>query len=166
MDFGLRGKTALVTAASRGLGRAIAEAMAAEGASLLICARGEDALSEAREAIATGTGVDVEMVAADLSTEEGIARVWHPLAYSSERLGGLVSTKYPITCPQHFGQPFTMNFINSACVMNVSDAPTCFVSAAMRFRRLKSFRAVTTASRLVAALVNLMASLSSFSVAV
>jgi len=76
MDLGLRGKTALVTAASRGLGRAIAEALAAEGTSLLICARGEDALTEARDAIARNTRVDVEMVAADVSTKEGIARVW------------------------------------------------------------------------------------------
>ena len=76
MDLGLRGKTALVTASSRGLGRAIAEALAAEGTSLLICARGEDALTEARDAIARDTRVDVEMVAADVSTKEGIARVW------------------------------------------------------------------------------------------
>ena len=47
MDLGLRGKTALVTAASRGLGRAIADVLAAEGASLVICARGTEALEEA-----------------------------------------------------------------------------------------------------------------------
>jgi 3-oxoacyl-[acyl-carrier protein] reductase len=76
MDLGLRGKVALVTAASRGLGRAIAEAMAAEGASLVICARGADALEEARAAIAQRAGVDVEMVAADVATAQGIARVW------------------------------------------------------------------------------------------
>jgi len=76
MDLGLRGKVALVSAASRGLGRAIADALAAEGASLLICARGADALDEARTAIAERSGVDVEMVVADVSTEDGITRVW------------------------------------------------------------------------------------------
>src|SRR5204862_8253434 len=76
MDLGLRGKAALVTAASRGLGRAIAEALAAEGASLVICARGADALEEARDAITKSTGVDVDMVAADVATDAGIALAW------------------------------------------------------------------------------------------
>jgi 3-oxoacyl-[acyl-carrier protein] reductase len=76
MDLGLRGKTALVAAASRGLGRAVAETLASEGASVVICARGADALDEARAAIADRTGVQVESVVADVSTDEGVARVW------------------------------------------------------------------------------------------
>jgi 3-oxoacyl-[acyl-carrier protein] reductase len=84
MDLGLRGKAALVTAASRGLGRAIAEALAAEGASLVICARGADALEEARAAIAELPGANVDMVAADVATQEGIDRAWQ---YTRDRLG-------------------------------------------------------------------------------
>jgi 3-oxoacyl-[acyl-carrier protein] reductase len=84
MDLGLRGKTALVTAASRGLGRAIAETLAAEGTSLVICARGEDALDEAAAAIAKATGVEVDMVAADVATDEGIARAWQ---HARDRFG-------------------------------------------------------------------------------
>src|SRR5206468_7440069 len=76
MDLGLRGKIALVTAASRGLGRAIAEALAAEGASLVICARGTEALEEAGAAIMQRSAAEVEMVAADIATDQGIARVW------------------------------------------------------------------------------------------
>jgi 3-oxoacyl-[acyl-carrier protein] reductase len=76
MDLGLRGKTALVTAASRGLGRAIASALAAEGASLVICARGADALESTAAAITQDTGAEVEMVAADVATQQGIAQVW------------------------------------------------------------------------------------------
>ena len=76
MDLGLRGKVALVTAASRGLGRAIAAALGAEGASLVICARGADALEEAGAGIAERSGVEVVMVAADVATEDGINRAW------------------------------------------------------------------------------------------
>src|SRR5262249_15937660 len=55
------------------------------------------------------------------------------------------------------------SFISSACVMNVSDVPKCLASAAVRCRRLKSFSAVTTASRFVVAPVKRRASFSSLS---
>lgn len=74
MDLGLRGKVALVAAASRGLGRAIAEELANEGASLVVCARGGERLEQARLAIAS-RGADVQAVAADLATTAGIERV-------------------------------------------------------------------------------------------
>lgn len=74
MDLGLRGKVALVAAASRGLGRAIGEELASEGASLVICARDRARLEQARGAIAS-RGADVHAVAADVATTEGIARV-------------------------------------------------------------------------------------------
>ena len=51
MDLGLKGKRALVTAASKGLGRACAEALAAEGARVFIAARGAEALRSAAEAM-------------------------------------------------------------------------------------------------------------------
>jgi 3-oxoacyl-[acyl-carrier protein] reductase len=76
MDLGLGGKVALVTAASRGLGRAIAAALGAEGVSLVICARGADALEEAGAAIAERSGVEVVMVPADVATQDGINRAW------------------------------------------------------------------------------------------
>lgn len=75
MDLGLKGKVALVAAASKGLGRAIAEELAAEGATLGICARGEAGLNAARDAIAARTGSTVHAVAADVGTPEGVRRV-------------------------------------------------------------------------------------------
>ncbi|HJP60345.1 MAG TPA: SDR family oxidoreductase, partial [Gemmatimonadaceae bacterium] len=76
MDLGLRGKVALVSASSKGLGRAIAEELAAEGANLVLCARGEDALRETAESIRkTNGGVKVVAVAADVSRQEGVDQV-------------------------------------------------------------------------------------------
>ena len=75
MDLGLTGKVAMVAAASKGLGRATAEELAAEGAHLVICARGGDALQAARDDIADRTGAEVHAVVADVSTIEGIELV-------------------------------------------------------------------------------------------
>jgi 3-oxoacyl-[acyl-carrier protein] reductase len=75
MDLGLTGKVALVAAASKGLGRACAEEFAAEGARVVICARGAEALESTRAGITAQTRADVHAVAADLSTMEGIDTV-------------------------------------------------------------------------------------------
>ncbi len=75
MDLGIKGKVALVAAASRGLGRAVAEELAREGAHLVICARGGDALRATAESIRAATGATVVDVVADLSTRAGITLV-------------------------------------------------------------------------------------------
>src|SRR2546423_4030305 len=75
MDLGVRGKVALVSASSKGLGRAIAEELAAEGANLVVCARGEDALRQTADSIRKSHGVTVVEVAADVSAQAGIDRV-------------------------------------------------------------------------------------------
>lgn len=67
MDLGLSGKVAFIAAGSKGLGRAIAEELAAEGASLAINARGVDALDETCKSIASSTGVEVLALPGDLS---------------------------------------------------------------------------------------------------
>lgn len=75
MQLGLEGRTALVAASSRGLGRAVAEELAAEGARLVLCARGEAVLAETRDAIERQTGAEVVAVAADVSVPEDVERV-------------------------------------------------------------------------------------------
>ena len=71
VDLGLGGKVALVAAASKGLGRAIAEEFAREGARVAMCSREESAIASAAEDIARKTKGDVLPIAADLSTREG-----------------------------------------------------------------------------------------------
>jgi 3-oxoacyl-[acyl-carrier protein] reductase len=80
-----------VAAASRGLGRAVAEELAAEGASLAMCARGKGALDEASEAIRTANGVDVIGIAADVSRPEDVARLVHATIDRFSRIDILVT---------------------------------------------------------------------------
>ena len=75
MDLGIRGKRALVCASSRGLGLGCARALAEAGVNLVMNARGAEALKAAAEAIRDDFGVDVVSVAADVTTDEGRARI-------------------------------------------------------------------------------------------
>lgn len=71
MDFGLRGRRALVCAASRGLGKACAMALAVEGVDLVVAARRAEPLAATAMEIRAATAVTVEAIAADVTTEEG-----------------------------------------------------------------------------------------------
>jgi 3-oxoacyl-[acyl-carrier protein] reductase len=73
MDTGLRGKRALVCAASKGLGRACAMALAREGVDVTITARTEAALEQTAAEIREATGVTVAIAAGDITTEAGRA---------------------------------------------------------------------------------------------
>jgi 3-oxoacyl-[acyl-carrier protein] reductase len=71
MDLGIRGRTALVCAASKGLGKGCAVSLAREGVNLVITARGKEALEATAQEIRTRYGVTVTAVAGDITTEEG-----------------------------------------------------------------------------------------------
>ena len=73
MDLGLAGKVAVVTGGSRGLGFYSARAMAAEGARLAICARGEAGLVEAAETLRADGAAEVLTVQCDIADEGGAA---------------------------------------------------------------------------------------------
>ncbi|WP_322042998.1 SDR family oxidoreductase [Paraburkholderia sp. J67] len=73
MDMGIAGRTALVCAASKGLGRGCAEALAAEGVNVTIAARTLSTLEETAAHIRATTGVEVKAVACDITTPEGRA---------------------------------------------------------------------------------------------
>jgi 3-oxoacyl-[acyl-carrier protein] reductase len=74
MDLGIKGKVALVTGGSRGLGRESALALAAEGVNVAICARGEDTLNQTADEL-KATGVNVGAYVADLGDESGAAKL-------------------------------------------------------------------------------------------
>ena len=73
MDLGIAGRRALVCAASRGLGRGCAEALASEGVEVTICARTEADVKRAADEIGTATGRRVAWLACDITTPAGRA---------------------------------------------------------------------------------------------
>jgi len=85
MDLGLTGKTALVTAASKGLGKAAAMELARQGAHVALCARSDRAETTAAE-IRAATGATVHSLRADVTRREDVDRV---VSQAIERLGHL-----------------------------------------------------------------------------
>ncbi len=75
MELGIAGRTAIVCAGSKGLGRGCAEALAREGVNLIIAARGAEALEATAQGIRDNTGVQVTTVQADVTTDAGRAAV-------------------------------------------------------------------------------------------
>ncbi|WP_072386077.1 SDR family oxidoreductase [Hyphomicrobium sp. CS1BSMeth3] len=75
MDLGIKGRTAIVCAASKGLGKGVATALAQEGVNLFITARTKADIEAAADEIRKATGVKVTPVVGDITTEEGRQQV-------------------------------------------------------------------------------------------
>lgn len=86
MDLGLEGRVALVTASSKGLGRATAVALAAEGARVVICARGAEAVFEAKSALLAAGAPDALGLVEDVTDPAAPTRL---VAATLERFGRL-----------------------------------------------------------------------------
>ncbi len=86
MDLGLRGRIAIVGGASKGIGRATAMMLAAEGARVAIAARGEDTLAATARDIAAATGAGVLAVPCDMARAPDIERL---VAQTAARFGGI-----------------------------------------------------------------------------
>ena len=86
MNLGLTGKTALVTAASKGMGKACALGLAAEGACVVMCARTDVDLQAAAEEVRGKTGGQVVAVPADVTSAEQVKTL---VARAHEAFGGV-----------------------------------------------------------------------------
>src|SRR5262245_10821550 len=75
MDLGIRGRSAIVTGGSRGIGREAARQFLEEGVRVTICGRNPETIERARAELAAATGGEVHAVAADMTKEGDIARL-------------------------------------------------------------------------------------------
>lgn len=88
MDLGLSGQVALITGSSRGLGLATAQALVADGCSVVLSARGADTLQAAAEAVRANAArpTQVAQIAVDLATPDGVAAA---VQHAVDTFGGL-----------------------------------------------------------------------------
>lgn len=91
MNLGLKDRVAVVAASSSGLGRAVAERLAHEGAHITICSRDRDAIVHTAREIAEATGAEVFPVAADVTREEDVAKLVEQTVNQFGRLDCLVT---------------------------------------------------------------------------
>lgn len=87
MDLGLKGKTALVVAASKGMGKACALGLAGEGARVAMCARGEASLNDTAAEVKRAAGAEARAILADASRAEDIKRAVSAADIPAGRVG-------------------------------------------------------------------------------
>jgi 3-oxoacyl-[acyl-carrier protein] reductase len=120
MDLGLRGKVALVTGASQGLGHAIARELAAEGATVVLSARRAEVLAAAASALSSETGSRVLSHAADLSQPGAGTRLVEEAIASCGRVdillangGGPPSLPFEQTTPAQWDAALRQNLLSA-----------------------------------------------------
>ena len=120
MDLGIKGRVAVVAASSRGLGRATAEALAAEGARIALCARGETALFATAAEIRRRYGVPVAEKALDVTDYDAVrgflAEVREklgPISICVTNAGGPPGGKFADFGPDDWRKAFELNFMST-----------------------------------------------------
>lgn len=86
MDLGIKGRSAIVTGGSRGIGKETARRFLEEGVRVVICARNAEALERSRAELADSTGGEIHAVVADMTRETDIARL---VDSAKQRFGGV-----------------------------------------------------------------------------
>lgn len=127
MDLGLKDKTALVAASSKGLGKATAMALAHEGCRVAICARDGETLAAAGAEIREATGANVLEVGCDLADPGAIAALFARVA---EALGGpdvvVINAGGPPVLPlneltdEHWRKAFELTVMSAVRMVNAS----------------------------------------------
>jgi len=141
MDLGIEGRNALVTAASRGLGKAIAFRLSQEGANVAICARGRDQLLKSQSEILEATGGRVEAYVADVREAEQPESL---VAKAAEELG----TIEILVCnaggpPSGTFEDFTPEDYRKAVELNLlSTVRLCY--AAIPFMKMRNWGRIVT----------------------
>ncbi len=120
MDLGIRDRTALVAASSGGMGRAIANALAAEGCKVAICSRDADRIASTAQDIRDGHGVEVFAAAADVSDIDAVetfvseARsALGPISILVTNAGGPPAGKFDDFEADDWRKAFELNFIST-----------------------------------------------------
>ena len=115
MDLQLRGKVALVTGASRGIGRGIAVELAREGCRLALCARGQDGVEQAAADVRK-LGAEAVAVAADVTTATGVEqavaaarKAFGPVEVLVNNVGGSTGGSFQDTPDEEWQRAFDLN---------------------------------------------------------
>jgi 3-oxoacyl-[acyl-carrier protein] reductase len=120
MDLGIRDRVALVAASSRGLGKAVAEALAAEGVRLALCSRNENTLAAVAEQIRQRWGVPVFDRALDVTDLESVKRFigatfdrFGRVDIGIANAGGPPSKPFAETTIEEWRSAFDLNFMST-----------------------------------------------------
>lgn len=120
MDLGLRDKIALVCGSSKGLGRAVAEGLAQEGARVAICARSAQPLRAAAEEISRQTGTEVLPIVVDVTKEEdarrlvdGVEQNWGSVEILVNNAGGPPSGSFENHAFEEWEKALQLNFLSA-----------------------------------------------------
>jgi len=120
MDLGIKNRVALVTASSRGLGKAVAAALCREGAKVVICAREKARLLQARDAIAVETGGEVRAFPADVTNRDQIRELvrftldeFGSVDILVTNAGGPPSGTYDSFAPEDYQKALELNLLST-----------------------------------------------------
>ena len=119
MELGLSGKTALITASSRGIGRAIAEELAQEGCQVIICSKNQDNLFKAAQQIEAKTHQSIIPIQVDLSQTDSIEKLVKIITTKCDKVdilvnnaGGPSSNNYDRLTAQDWQESFDLTFMS------------------------------------------------------
>jgi 3-oxoacyl-[acyl-carrier protein] reductase len=120
MDFGLSGRVALVAAASRGIGFAVARELGREGARVFLCSRDKDRATDAALKIHEETGAEVTGLAADVTSDEDVERFVSTARAANGRIdicvtnaGGPPASTFDLTDLEMYRRAFELNALSA-----------------------------------------------------